>query len=83
MKTSACRGCGAEIIWTITSGGKKMPVDAEPDPDGMFVLEWDDDAAAAFAIHVRAGDLGGLADGDRYTSHFATCPNANSFRGRQ
>ena len=27
---SKCKGCGAEIIWIETRGGKKHPVDAKP-----------------------------------------------------
>ena len=30
MRTAKCRGCGAEIVWIPTLGGKSMPCDAEP-----------------------------------------------------
>lgn len=74
MKTSQCSGCRAEIIWTTTRNGKKMPVDAEPDPEGIIVLEFDGDEP--FAIY----DNRRLIEGERYTSHFATCPKRGEFR---
>ncbi len=63
-----CRSCGAEVIWATTANDKPMPLDATPDPKGLFVVE------------------GGVArrataeDGYRYTSHFATCPQADQHR---
>ena len=30
MKLSECRSCHAPIVWTTTSNGKRMPVDADP-----------------------------------------------------
>lgn len=73
MKTSQCRSCGADIIWTITANGKKMPVDAEPAerPQGVFHL----DERESGEVHSRsaAGEL-------VYLSHFATCPNADQHR---
>lgn len=29
-----CDTCGARIIWTVTAAGRRMPVDADPDPAG-------------------------------------------------
>jgi len=66
---STCRSCGAPIIWAVTTTGAKMPLDADPDPEGLFVLE------RGVAVHVI--DAKGV---DRYTSHFATCPDAASHR---
>lgn len=50
--------------------GKRMPVDAAHDPAGQFVMN--DKGEAEYA-----------PEGDtrpRYTSHFATCPDANDWR---
>jgi len=70
---SFCQSCGAHIVWAITEGGKKMPVDSEPDPDGNLLLwtqgqEW------------RTKVIQGEWDGPRYRPHFATCPDAQSWR---
>lgn len=43
-------GCRREIMWCTTERGHRMPVDPEPDEDGI------------------------------YTSHWATCPQADRFR---
>jgi hypothetical protein len=49
-----------------------MPLDALPDPTGMFTLE------RGTVTHVPADDRPALEI--RYTSHFATCPDADEHR---
>lgn len=85
MKTSKCGsgsrpGCGAEIIWAKMASGARMPFDAIPDPNGLYrILE---EHGEPFAIYVGVLDSNVLvgADFNRYTSHFATCPNSENFR---
>jgi hypothetical protein len=69
---SKCRSCGAEIKWVVMSGGKRMPLDAEPCDDGNVVEG--DDGRYAVAVSIRKSDR------PRYKSHFATCPNASGHR---
>lgn len=77
MRTTKCRACGAEIGFVKTVAGKTMPVDPEeiqfvpgegPEmfvtPDGL-VLQGKRDP--------HSKEIG-------YTSHFATCPEADKFR---
>ena len=74
---SACRSCGAEIAWYVTVNHKRIPLDAEPSPDGNLIVE--DSMEPHMAMFTSAGpgeDLGT----PRYTSHFATCPNAAQHR---
>lgn len=81
---STCRSCGAEVLWAEWPSGKRMPVDAEPDmrppPKGGELV-----------LSVRGGAFGKLIvekyvpemhspHRNRYTSHFATCPNAETHR---
>jgi hypothetical protein len=74
-----CRSCKALMFWVITARGKKMPVDAKPDPNGGFVLTLKaedgqlhaDAYAPTESSHQRR---------NRYTSHFATCPNSAAHR---
>lgn len=82
-----CRSCSAEILWVVwPKSGKRMPVDAVPDmrppPKGGDLV---------LALH--GGEFGALhvekyspqrhdSKRNRYTSHFATCPNAAEHRGR-
>jgi len=80
MNTSTCSAqqCQAIIIWTVTERtGKRMPVDAQPSPDGNLVLTPSPHGAPISKV----ADLLD-PDGPRYLSHFATCPAAKGFRHR-
>lgn len=81
MKTTNCRACGAEIMFLKTVKGKTMPVDVEPvrftEGEGgkeKFVL------ISGEVVNGRT-DPGGAYEG--YVSHFATCPEADTFRKRR
>jgi hypothetical protein len=63
-----CRSCKAEIVWAKTSTGRAMPFDAEPKVGG----EWEIDEEGQ-AHYDPEGE-------SRFTSHFATCPNAAEHR---
>jgi hypothetical protein len=74
-----CSSCHAEIVWGRTATGHKaMPLDAEPDPNGLWALDGNNTVFKATDLVVAA-----LGDGPRYTSHFATCPNAASHRKKK
>jgi hypothetical protein len=58
-KLSYCRSCGSPIIWTVTSKGKAMPVDADPAVAGRgFRLDEHDgeEIAAVFTADPGAGE---------------------------
>ena len=70
--TNVCRSCGRPILWRYTAEERRMPVD--PEPDGTLVLEG--------AWRVRAAEP--LFDtGPFYRSHFATCPDAVTWRKKR
>lgn len=73
MKISSCRSCGAPIIWVETERGRRMPVEAEPNSGGKFVLE-DEEVDTPRALYQPT------ANGERFESHFANCPQANEHR---
>lgn len=82
-----CDTCGAPIFWSATISGKKMPIDAEPTPEGLLViLPPKDDLPKSLgtAVDFRVGTDAVnkmLAEGcPRWTSHFATCPDAQEHR---
>lgn len=80
MNTSTCSApeCGAAIIWTVTEGkGKRMPVNAQPAPDGNLVISESPHGAPISKV----ADLLD-PDGPRYLSHFVSCPAAGEFRRR-
>ena len=69
---ASCRSCEAPIIWADTQSGRKMPLDEQPTPAGNMVY------VNGIARTVRYEDRR-LAR-PTYTSHFATCPNADTHR---
>ena len=77
-----CKSCGAEIIWIKMKGtGKAMPVDATP----ISYTHVEHPLCDALTLITPEGkvckatfDPGGEKIG--YTSHFATCPNAQMHR---
>ena len=84
---SACRSCGAQIVWARTKRGKPMPVDAQPDRDGTIALVEDARSGELTAHVVGKPTPMAFVDGvwvepRRYTSHFSTCPDADAFRRR-
>lgn len=70
-----CRSCHGPIVWCLTERGKRMPVDAVPVESGTFVkVATQDGSPVMSARHAP--------EGARYTSHFATCPDAADWRRR-
>lgn len=75
---SACKSCGASIIWARTPAGRVIPVDREPTEDGNVRLTYRDHKAHALVVG-KGEDL--FSSGEaRHTSHFATCPDADKHR---
>lgn len=66
---ATCKSCDAPIIWVQTASGKLMPLDAKP--ERRFVLG----AAAGHGDGTRTAQ-----SAETYTSHFATCPQADQHR---
>lgn len=65
-----CKGCGADILWGITTeGGRHIPLDAKAEKRFILVSRGEDEVPAALMR-------------DTYISHFATCPKAQEFRRR-
>lgn len=94
----ACTGCGAPMLWIRTVDGKRVPLDPEPHhgplyatgepvPEGFHVVRGYglDGAVRAILEGNAAGLFGELPKGDRatlYVTHFATCPERDSFKRR-
>lgn len=78
-RVERCVGCRAPVIWTYTTNGKRMPVDAEPIAglDRGFRL---DEPATRHATPIASytGDPDPCET--LYVSHFAKCPDAARFR---
>ncbi len=61
----------------LMASGRRMPVDAAPDPAGLVLVE----GGRGVMLDAPA-DPAELREGEStHTSHFATCPEAGQFRG--
>lgn len=65
-----CKSCGAAIVWAKTSMGKLAPYER-------------DDANGKWAVVAGIARLLEPTDVERFTSHFATCPQAAQWRKRR
>ena len=81
MKTATCRGCGKPIGFIKTVYGKTIPVDPDafiyiPGHDGCDTfINADGTTERGWKAPYPAKDTK-----TGYISHFATCPEADSFR---
>lgn len=67
--SATCKGCGAPIVWAVTSEGKRIPVDVRPP---VYAVTEEPDGSVRAVRVAREGVKFGV-------SHFATCPKASDF----
>ena len=79
VETCSHPDCRAEIVWAVTTGAKRMPVDINPSSKGNIVLR-DTGGPAPLAVVLAADKAFGRTD--LRTTHFVTCPAAPAFRRR-
>lgn len=82
-----CKSCSADIRWAVTVNGKKIPIDYAPVVKGNITLTERQGLPPIAVVLNAQGDafleaLQPSAESPRYTSHFATCPDAAAFRGK-
>ena len=75
-----CRSCGAAVLWAMTRNAKRMPIDAQPVPEGNMVLTLKAGPPQALLVEKFYADKHTEPGRNRYTSHFSTCPNAQEHR---
>ena len=77
---SRCRSCAAQVVWCVTTHGKRIPVDAEPVVDGnLFSVSGP--LVEGARVEVDGGpNLLDSTERVRFVSHFVTCPDARSHR---
>ena len=73
-------GCRALIFWVTTEGGKQMPLDQEPHPDGNVLLVPQADGTLRGRV-LTGRDL--PARGPAYRPHHRSCPDADRFRRKR
>jgi hypothetical protein len=81
-----CRTCGAHVQWAQTEKGRRMPVNIEPVKDGNILLQHRPDRIP-LAVYLTPEQIksfeGSLQRHRLFKSHFATCPQAKSWRKKQ
>ena len=78
-RPARCRSCGAPIRFVRTVHGHTHPLDWDPVPHGEWTLTTDPKGAE---VMLRATHLTSK-EADLYTSHFATCPDADQHRRKR
>lgn len=73
---SRCRSCRAEVVWAKTPANKDAPFHLDPMGRWTLVRATDGHLKAFGATMVTPA-------AERYTSHFATCPQADAWRKRE
>ena len=77
---SKCKDCGQEVLWARTRGGKKLILDAEPNP--LTGKVWLDPVTNTAAVLRRTWDReqARKRKDPLYTVHWGTCEAAEKFR---
>ena len=73
-----CRACGARLLWVRTRGGKRMPLDENPDASGNVIVS----KSGQVSVYKTAQEAyKAYPDLHRFRPHHATCAQADAFRG--
>jgi hypothetical protein len=77
-----CRTCRALIFFALTPAGRRMPINAKPDPAGLLIgfLTFDSSGRAQLNVDTYRADEPKHQGRNRWTSHFATCAQADQHR---
>lgn len=75
--SAKCKSCGAAIEWTLTTAGKRYPVDAKPDRATGTLL-----VRGGYCRRLEEPELTAARNAGTllYVPHWATCPDAKSWR---
>ncbi len=79
LNKGKCRSCKVDVEWAYTAGGQKAPF--QRDDAGTYVLE--NGAARHVGPVPTQLELGAPPPAPRYVNHFATCPQASSWRSKK
>lgn len=74
--TRPCDSCDKLVIWTVTTNGRRMPVDAEQTAGGNVRVYTETGAVRAEVVPAKHA----FGRTDLRKAHFATCPDADSWR---
>lgn len=78
---TTCRSCDAEVVWCLTVSGKRMPVNKRIDSNGnLYMLGGSPVVVVSTTSALGRAIFDFAPEKKTYTSHFATCPNAEKHR---
>jgi hypothetical protein len=77
--SGVCEHCSAALLWLTTSAGKRMPVNAEPDPERGNVMRSGGVAGVLGASLAAAARAAGKP---LWLHHVVTCPHADRWRSK-
>lgn len=82
---AACRSCGKEITFAVGPNGRNMPLQLDAAEGDWVIVSPRTVGGSSTAVHIgeapRAPEVEQeIRRGRRFTSHFATCPDADKFR---
>ncbi|MFE0766115.1 hypothetical protein [Streptomyces smyrnaeus] len=69
-----CPQCGRAVLWTVTEAGKRLLVDADPDPDGNTAVY--QDGTGTYRSRRPSADLPVMGWERLHKPHVATCTPA-------
>jgi hypothetical protein len=72
-----CEHCDGALLWLTTAAGKRMPVDAAPDPDRGNVIRT---GAVAGVLGPGPAAAARAAGQPLWLHHVVTCPHADRWR---
>jgi hypothetical protein len=80
-RKTTCRACGADIFFAVHAfTGELAPINLEPDPQGELMLVAPQTGRPAYPCYRHHAPLFDPRPDQFYTSHYATCPEAERFR---
>lgn len=88
-ETKKCRSCGKSVIWVETEKGRMMPVDETPTETGNIIIVIGPDMGKTTAHYESKEETKARlrspepAARTAFTSHFATCPQADKWRSKK
>lgn len=90
LAVKTCRSCRAEIVWALTENGKSIPLDAcdgvplpHPGGDNGRIVPTGERRGEAIVVEILEKDAqveSLLGTPEVWVSHFATCPDAKSWK---
>lgn len=72
-----CRSCGAPVLWVLTKGGRKVPLDPQSVLNGNLVITREETKSGCLP---RVAYVAPEPDVERFVAHFASCTNARGYR---